>query len=273
MRILLCAAALSAGALATGCVSASTSDVPRVQRELASERYTELVAELGPVNAAEGALTVHVQQAFDRTYDLTTVTDRQVHYAHRSLAAAAVQSQSSSAGRALMVPVAIVASGFDLVLWVLTAPVAYPAGAIMGIDPGPAASQVTESERFAPESGTVVRVRVGEGQAAREVGATVGDRGRIRVVIDRDAEPALAAGRSGLALQFRLEMSGEVTVTETVGLRALIAIVESRVRGDLEERHFRWRRIHDAIPADAPDAVAVKAALMRKIAPLEKALR
>jgi len=270
MRSLLLAAAACAAALATGCVSAGTRDVKHVERDLLREQYTGLAADLGVVR--DGTAVVRLQQLFDRTYDQTTTVDRQVVYTHWSLAAASVQSQESRAGKALMIPVAVVAGAIDLVAWVITAPVAYPAGGVMGIDPAPERAEVIEERRFDCAEGQQVAVTIGEGDAAATRALAVTD-GCLRIPLDTAAEPALASGRTRLRLAFALPADPRLTATAEIGLGPLMAIVESQVRGDLEERYFRWRRIRDAVPADAPGAAAVKAALQKKIAPLEQALR
>jgi hypothetical protein len=273
MRILLLSAALCAAAVATGCVTATAHDVPHESRELTGERYTELVVDQADLAAGDGVLSVRLQRALERSYDQTTTVDRQVRYVYHSLAAASVQAPGSRAGRAAMVPVAIVAGAVDLVLWVLTAPVAYPAGAVMGIDPAPVEEAITLTERFALEPGTVVLVTIGSGGAERRTAVTAGANGRVRIPIDADAEPALAAGAAALAVRCRLQSAPQVEAHYAVGLERLVAVLEGQIRGDLEERHYRWRRIHDAVPADAPGAEAVKAALQAKIEPLAKALR
>ncbi|MHC5019091.1 MAG: hypothetical protein ACYTGX_03050 [Planctomycetota bacterium] len=273
MRILLLSAALCAAAVATGCVTATAHDVPHESRELTGERYAELVVEHAACDPGAGVLAMRLQRAVERSYDQTTTVDRQVQYVYHSLAAASVQAPSSRAGRAAMVPVAIVAGAVDLVLWVLTAPVAYPAGAVMGIDPEPVEEAITVTERFALEPGTVVLVTVGSGDTERRTAVTVGAGGRVRIPIDADAEPALAAGAATLTVRCRLQASPQVEARYTVGLVQLVGVLGAQIRGDLEERHYRWRRIHDAVPADAPGAGAVKAALQAKIEPLAKALR
>lgn len=271
MRKALFAAAACAAALATGCVSASTQDTPHVERELLQESYVELLAERTDLEA--GRLRVRLLQGIDRTYDQTTRTDRRAVYTHWALSAATVQAPEHPAGRIALIPVALVASALDLVAWVITAPVAYPAGAFMAIDPADVREEVTETGYTAVAGGEVVLVSVGNGPQARRVAATAAADGHIHVVIAEDAEPALTAGRTTLPVTFALQSAPDVTGEYEVGLPQLLALVERQIIGDFEEQHFRWRRIHDAVPADAPGAGAVKAALMKKIAPLEKAIR
>ncbi|MHC5020857.1 MAG: hypothetical protein ACYTGX_12245 [Planctomycetota bacterium] len=254
--------------LGSGCVGYEVQRATTTDEVVLSSRATGLAVD-GRRIAANQLHVRLVEQREVRTQVTTTATDT-VEFTYGSITDELLSRQHGTANKAiwsLMFGAAFLS--IDGVLWVCSAPFAYPAGAIAAIDPGATVEENTRAEEGPLAGGSRPGVAVTAGSTALELVERADRAGWVRLAVTGGPRVLLRNGTEQLEFTLTHPEDAGARVSLRLQLDDVMALnAPSSGLTPAAQRDW-WRSCYTETPASA---TRLRAAIWGRLEPLERTI-